>query len=61
MPVVNANPDTIYDVLKDLLDDSDRWGKLGKEGRRYVEQHHSLERSIHALIKIYNELYEHNG
>jgi len=56
LPIINANPDTLYDVLKDLLNHPERWRDLGKEGRRYVRQHHSLKNAAFALMNIYNEI-----
>ncbi|MFE0625073.1 glycosyltransferase family 4 protein [Priestia aryabhattai] len=56
LPIVNANPDTIYDVLKDLLNHPERWEDLGKKGRNYVEEYHSVEKVARSLIDIYKTL-----
>ncbi|CAG7649079.1 glycosyltransferase family 4 protein [Paenibacillus allorhizosphaerae] len=56
LPIVSANPDTIYDALKNLLSRPDTWQKLGMEGRRYVEQHHSMDKAASALLNVYNEI-----
>lgn len=41
IPVVNAQPDTIYDVLKELLTvGRGELAELGKRGRRYVSRWH---------------------
>jgi len=56
LPIVNANPDTIYAVLKDLLHNPERWRSLGKQGRRYVEEYHSLDKAAQSLVAIYNQL-----
>lgn len=58
LPIVSANPDTIYDVLKGLLRRPKQWRKLGKQGRSYVEQNHSPEKAAQKLIRIYNKLAE---
>lgn len=43
-PVVNANPDTLYDRLVELVStDPQKLLKLGSMGRRYVEQEHSIK------------------
>lgn len=56
LPIVSANPVTIYTVLKDLLNHPERWTKLGMEGHRYIEQHHSFEGTAKELVKIYRSL-----
>ncbi|CAG7649083.1 hypothetical protein PAECIP111802_04399 [Paenibacillus allorhizosphaerae] len=56
LPIVSANPDTVYNVLKDLLSHPERWEKLGLQGRQYVEQFHGMEKIAKALIEIYHRL-----
>ncbi|CAG7649103.1 glycosyltransferase family 4 protein [Paenibacillus allorhizosphaerae] len=56
LPIVSANPGTIYEVLKDLLKRPSDWVRLGMEGRRYVEQHHNFEKVANMLIDVYKQL-----
>ncbi|MFE0625072.1 glycosyltransferase family 4 protein [Priestia aryabhattai] len=56
LPIVNANPDTIYKILKNLLNRPQEWKGLGKQGRQYIEKYHSLEVIAKQLISIYSEL-----
>ncbi|TLS50847.1 glycosyltransferase [Paenibacillus antri] len=56
LPIVNANPETIYDVLKRLLTQPERWNQLGRDGRRYVERHHSLENAASRLLNVYHAI-----
>lgn len=56
LPIVSANPDTIYSVLKDLLNQPDLWPSLGMKGRRYVEENHNYEKIAKMLIEIYRQL-----
>ncbi|TLS50848.1 glycosyltransferase family 4 protein [Paenibacillus antri] len=56
LPIVSADPDTIYAALRDLLRRPERWAELGMRGRRYVERHHSLEQVSGMLIDIYRRL-----
>lgn len=58
LPILSANPDTLYDVLKDLLRQPEQWPYLGKKGRAYVEKHHSAKKNIRQLIRIYKEVGE---
>jgi hypothetical protein len=55
-PVVQADPNTITDVLRDLLSDGQRRFALGESGRRYVEKYHSVEKCSLRLLEIYRSL-----
>ncbi|MBN2227228.1 MAG: glycosyltransferase family 4 protein [candidate division Zixibacteria bacterium] len=55
LPIVSANPDTIYQVLKDLIRDADRRVEVGKAGRAYVEKYHPLATVGEELKRIYSE------
>ncbi len=41
-PVINANPDTLHDVLRGLVEDPSGLPALGRASREYVERHHSI-------------------
>jgi hypothetical protein len=56
MPIVNANPDTIYDRLKELIVDADLRHEIGVKSRAYAEKYHSLEVIGPALLEIYQEI-----
>lgn len=56
IPLVNANPDTIYGVLKDLLADFSRRREIGIAGRRYVEKYHDISVIAEELKTIYREI-----
>ncbi|MDQ6421278.1 glycosyltransferase family 4 protein [Paenibacillus sp. LHD-117] len=56
LPIVSATPDTIYEVLKDLLNRPEDWPKLGLAGRSYVEQTHNYDKVAQKLIDVYNQL-----
>jgi len=42
--------------LQLLLNDSDTWGRLGLEGRQYVEKYHNIEQAIYQMEKIYESI-----
>lgn len=52
-PIHNANPDTIYDVLKLLLDDPELRLSSGVAGRKYAEQHHDGDVVVKQLLDVY--------
>ena len=56
LPIVSANPDTIFNVLKKLLRNPESWEKLGREGRCYVEKYHSYEKVSEKLLEIYEKI-----
>lgn len=56
LPLVNANPDTIYDVLKNVLRRPEEWEEIGIAGRKYVEDVHSYEAVAPRLIEVYKQL-----
>jgi len=56
LPIVNANPDTIYDVLRRLiLDDAFRVRHAGA-GRPYVEKYHDSLVVARDLLAIYQQI-----
>jgi hypothetical protein len=52
-PVIEADPSTIKQVLADIVADRSKLNGLGKQGRRYVLRHHSID----ALAVGLNDLY----
>jgi len=56
LPIVNANPDNIAEVLTDLLKHPNRWGLLGAKGRAYIKQHHNPTKLINKYLDIYKRL-----
>ena len=56
LPVVSATPDTVEDVLKDLVRDPQRRRELGERGRRFALKFHSAEAGARRMDKIYREL-----
>jgi glycosyltransferase involved in cell wall biosynthesis len=47
-PILNANPKTIYDVLKKFLQsykkNPEEYRKIGKASRKYVEKYHDARK-----------------
>lgn len=56
LPIINANPDTIYDVLKQCLKNREGLVEIGLQGRRYIEKYHAVETVTKELVKIYHQL-----
>jgi glycosyltransferase involved in cell wall biosynthesis len=56
LPVVNATPETIYDVLKDLIEHPEKREEIGKRSREFAIKWHSSESGAKRLDQIYSEL-----
>lgn len=57
LPVINSNPDNIYQVLKNTLDKGyDYLHKKGINSRKFVEEYHDVRKVTKKLISIYNEI-----
>lgn len=60
LPICSANPDTLYDVLKQLLLSPELRHKNGRKGRRFVEEYHDSNIVGLQLIEIYEQLLNDN-
>lgn len=56
LPIVNSNPDNLYDQVKMLLDNPDQRKELGMKGRQYAKNFHSHDVVVNQLIDIYINL-----
>lgn len=57
LPIISANPDTLYPQLKMLVEEPRLRYEIGKAGRNYVERYHEGVRIIKGLTAIYDNLY----
>jgi glycosyltransferase involved in cell wall biosynthesis len=55
-PFVNVRPETVERVLFDLIQDRGRLNEFGRQGRRYIERHYSVEAFAGRLRRTYQEL-----
>lgn len=53
-PIHNANPDTIYDVLKNLIDNPELRRASGVEGRKFVQRKHNIEHVVKQIMQVYD-------
>jgi hypothetical protein len=56
LPVINATPDTVYQVLKDLLEHPEKRQRIGQKSRQFALKWHSSESGAKRLEKIYSDL-----
>jgi len=57
LPILNTNPDTIYDNLKLLIENPELRKELGEKGRKYVEEVHDSRKIAMQMIELYKSLY----
>ncbi|MEK7450116.1 MAG: glycosyltransferase [Planctomycetota bacterium] len=55
LPIISANRTNIFSVLKNLVDEREKWNKLGEQGRAYVENVHDVNKICRQLLKYYTE------
>ncbi len=56
LPIISANPDNIYDVLKDMINKPDLRHQVGQDSRRYVEKYHDSKIVAKQLLNLYESI-----
>jgi hypothetical protein len=56
IPIINAKPSTIYEVLKKTIDEKHLLPKIGSDSRKFVEEIHDIKKITSDLITIYKNL-----
>ncbi|MFB5660864.1 glycosyltransferase [Alteribacillus sp. HJP-4] len=56
LPIISANPDTIEEKLKELLNNRDMLSSLGMKSRQYAETHHDMHKNSQQMLEIYQSL-----
>lgn len=51
-PIIDVDPDNVYQQLKDLIPDYARREKLAKQGRTYVEQHLDVKYFCEKILQL---------
>ncbi|HYP20840.1 MAG TPA: glycosyltransferase, partial [Chloroflexia bacterium] len=54
LPVINAEPDSIYDVLESLITQPERWAELGRQGIEYVRREHEMHHVAARSLSLYS-------
>ena len=58
LPVISATPDTIYDVMVDLINNPQKRLAIGRKSREFAVKWHSSKVGAIRLDKIYKELLD---
>jgi len=56
LPVINATPKTLYDVLKDAIGDKERLVETGRKSRAFVEKWHDPIKIAKKMKNLYERL-----
>ena len=56
LPIVEANVQTIYKVLKKLVEDKDYRERTGRDARLFAEQHFDVKKNAKSLAKLLEQL-----
>jgi glycosyltransferase involved in cell wall biosynthesis len=56
LPLVNANPDTVLDVLRRLIDDPGWRVERANAGRHYVEKYHEAKVVAREMLAVYQQI-----
>lgn len=56
LPVVSATPQTVYDVLKDLIEHPKKRREIGRRSREFAVKWHSSEAAAKRFDQIYSSL-----
>jgi len=57
IPIINAQPATIYQVLKETIENKHLLPEIGKKSREFVEEIHDVKKITSNLIKIYEQIH----
>jgi glycosyltransferase involved in cell wall biosynthesis len=58
LPIVSATPETVHDVLAELIDDPGRRRELGEASREFAVRWHSARVAARRFDEIYSSLLE---
>lgn len=54
LPVVSADPSSIYSVLEGLIQRPDTWAQLGNQGIEYSRNEHDMHKVAERTLLLYN-------
>lgn len=57
IPFLSATPESLYDVLKELIENTEERQNLGKRARDYAIKYHDYRVVVKQLSKLYDEIY----
>lgn len=61
LPVVNATPETVYDVVKDLIENPEKRAQIGRRSRAFALKWHSTDAAGRRMDRVYRRLLRDQG
>ena len=58
LPVISATPETVYEVLRDLVEHPEKRREIGRRSREFAVKWHSSEAGAQRLAQVYSRLLE---
>ena len=58
IPIINCNPDSITDRLREAIGDYDRRVELGRQARQFAEEVHDVKKVTATLMDVYQEVLD---
>lgn len=56
LPIVSATPETVYDVLRDLIEHPEKRAEIGRRSREFAVKWHSPGAAAARMEKVYTDL-----
>jgi glycosyltransferase involved in cell wall biosynthesis len=56
LPILSATPETVYDVLRDLLENPQRRAEIGRRSRAFAEKWHASDVAAAHFDKVFHEV-----
>jgi len=56
LPIVSATPETVYEVLADLVRNPEKRREIGRRSREFAMRWHSSQRAAQRFDQIYTNL-----
>jgi glycosyltransferase involved in cell wall biosynthesis len=60
LPLVDADPATIYEVLDRLLGEPEAWPELGRRGAEYARREHEMHVVAERVLDVYRSMNSRN-
>ena len=54
-PIIITRPDTVYQRLKEYIDQPEKLKEIGQQGIQFVKKYHDSDKIVQYMIKRYNE------
>lgn len=61
LPVVSATPETIYEVLRDLITDPQKRTEIGRRSRAFAEKWHASDAAAEVFDRIFRQVLARDG